>query len=122
MTSSDPGPAVPELPSAVGELPTTINPTCNVPNAVDSPSGAVPWKNVVGDALFEMRTMVVPVPCRLLLLLKFETRMSPRFNGPDPVWKLSGMNATPYGFTSPIVGMVETFLTGLGRNASSLSW
>jgi hypothetical protein len=47
--------------------------------------------------------------------------MSPCRNGPAPVLKLSGTNATPYGFTSPFFGTVDTLLTGLGRNASSAS-
>ena len=58
--------------------------------------------------------MVVPVPCRLLTALKFETRMSPGLTLPFGNW--GGTNATPYGFTSPFAGTVETLCTGEGRN------
>jgi hypothetical protein len=45
--------------------------------------------------------------------------MSPCFNDPEPAEKFLDTNATPYGFTSPFAGTVETVLTGLGKNASS---
>jgi hypothetical protein len=44
--------------------------------------------------------IVVPVPWRLLLLLKFVTR------------KPRGTRATPYGLTSPLAGIVEIELSG----------
>src|SRR4029077_3286960 len=47
--------------------------------------------------------MVVPVPCRFALLLKLLTRMFPWTS--DPV--VVGTIATPYGFTSPLLGTVE---------------
>src|SRR5689334_15910141 len=46
--------------------------------------------------------------------LKLETRMSPGLSTP-PVGKGLGTNATPYGFTSPFVGIVETVMLGTGR-------
>src|SRR5580658_5755120 len=45
------------------------------------------------------------------LALKLETRMSPGFTVP-PVGNHSGTNATPYGFTSPLAGTVETSSVG----------
>src|SRR4029077_3266244 len=47
--------------------------------------------------------MVVPVPCRFALLLKLLTRMFPWTSNPVVV----GTIATPYGFTSPLLGTVE---------------
>jgi hypothetical protein len=54
-----------------------------------------------------MLSMVVPVPWRLVELLKLETRMSPAASGPPPGNPL-GTKATPYGFSSPLAGTVET--------------
>jgi hypothetical protein len=51
----------------------------------------------------EICTMVVPVPCRFALLLKLLTRIFPWTS--DPV--VVGTMATPYGFTSPLLGTVE---------------
>src|SRR5579864_5992046 len=59
------------------------------------------------------RTMVVPVPCRFLPLLKFETMTSPGLSMP-PCGNPCGTNATPYGLISPLAGMVETDMVGLG--------
>src|SRR5271167_4695684 len=47
--------------------------------------------------------MVVPVPCRLELLLKLLIRMFPWTSEPE----LFGTRAMPYGFTSPLAGTVE---------------
>src|SRR4029077_18493102 len=58
--------------------------------------------------------MVVPVPCLLSLLLKFETKMSPGWRGPPFPLKSCGTKATPYGFWSPFGGTVEIFC-GLGK-------
>ncbi len=58
-------------------------------------------------------TTVVPVPCRLVLSLKLETRMSPGLSRP-PDGNLLGTNATPYGFKSPFAGTVETGENGSG--------
>src|ERR1039457_7571607 len=78
MTSSEPFPAVAQVHSAEGKLPTHTKLSCNTANAVDRPG----WE---GDAVKKTesgpccgtRTMVVPVPCRFWALLKFDTRMSP---------------------------------------------
>jgi hypothetical protein len=60
--------------------------------------------------------MVLPVPCELPPLLKLETKMSPPASiPPGNPW---GTKATPYGFTSPFGGTVETDSDGLeGRLA-----
>jgi hypothetical protein len=54
-------------------------------------------------------TIVVPVPSRPLLALKFETSTSPAAMAP-PAGKLAGTNATPYGFKSPSDGIVDSVL------------
>ena len=55
--------------------------------------------------------IVVPVPCRLLELLKLDTRASPGLALP-PLGKFDGTYATPYGFKSPFTaGTVETART-----------
>ena len=84
ITRSDPGPAVAAVPSLVGRLVTNTKPACKTPRPVERPRGAVPWKNVVGVPLEGILIIVVPVPWRFCLLLKFETRMSPGCRGPDP--------------------------------------
>src|SRR5215469_5550713 len=105
-------PIVLQLPSVVGKLPTNTNPAFKTPNAVVSPSGGVPPKNNdAGLPLCLICTIVVPVPCRPELLLKFETRTSPARSGP-PGGKPTGTNATPYGFPSPLPESVETEMTG----------
>src|SRR4029077_5668502 len=62
--------------------------------------------------------MVVPVPCRFALLLKFETRTCPGRKDPVPLWNPRGTKATPYGFKSPLGGTVERILNWSGRKAS----
>src|SRR5579885_665316 len=47
--------------------------------------------------------MVVPVPCKFLLLLKLLTSTSPCTRSPA----LRGTTTTPYGLTSPLRGTVE---------------
>src|SRR5579859_3502188 len=47
--------------------------------------------------------MVVPVPWKLLLLLKLLIRIFPCVN--DPI--VTGTTAIPYGFTSPLLGTVD---------------
>jgi hypothetical protein len=47
-------------------------------------------------------------------LLKLETRMSPGFSTP-PTGKVEGTKDTPYGFTSPFAGIVDTVIVGDGR-------
>src|SRR5215471_6964204 len=60
-----------------------------------------------------MRTIVLPLPWRLSLLLKLETRISPGFRVP-PWGKWSGTKATPEGLRSPLSGTVETLRIGVG--------
>src|SRR5262249_8793802 len=68
----------------VGRLPTNTNPAFKTPKAVVRPSGGVPPKNKdAGPPLCLICTIVVPVPWRPELLLKFETRMSPARSGPQ---------------------------------------
>ena len=55
-----------------------------------------------------------------MLLLKFETKMSPGLIVP-PAGNPGGTNATPYGFTSPLAGTVDTARTIAGRNGRSSS-
>ena len=51
-------------------------------------------------------TIVVPVPCALLELLKLLTRMWPSVRLPIE----RGTRATPYGFMSPLLGTVEAMV------------
>src|SRR5580704_715874 len=51
-------------------------------------------------------TMVVPVPCALVLSLKLLTSTSPRCKRPV----LCGTTATPYGLISPLAGTVEAMI------------
>src|ERR1700688_557569 len=80
-----------------------------------NPSGAVPWKKSVTGAFAGTSTIVVPLPWRFVLALKFETRTSPGLIVP-PVGNRGGTKATPYGFKSPLAGTVDTTRTGPGRN------
>src|SRR6516165_8206785 len=112
MIRSEVCPIVVQVPSVVGRLPTSTNPAFKAPSAVVIPRGGVPPKNKdAGPPLCLICTIVVPVPCRPELLLKFETRTSPARSGP-PRGKPAGTNATPYGFPSPLPESVETERTG----------
>ena len=101
INKSGPPATVREVPSTVVTLPTTTNPRCNTPSAVVKPSGGFPWENtfafVSGAAAPPegRRVMiVVPVPWRLLELLKFETRTSPDLKAPA-VGNPGGTKAMP---------------------------
>src|SRR5216683_5175364 len=118
ITRTDPGEALPHVPSGDGKLPTRTNPLFRTFKAVVSPSGAVPPKYWNNGAVGGTSTMVVPVPWRFELLLKFEIKMSPGLIAP-PVGNPVGTKATPYGFTSPLAGTVETARTCAGRNGPS---
>src|SRR6516162_7676963 len=112
MIRSEVCPIVWQVPSVVGRLPTSTNPAFKAPSAVVIPRGGVPPKNKdAGPPLCLICTIVVPVPWRPELLLKFETRTSPARSGP-PGGNPSGTNATPYGFPSPLPESVETEITG----------
>ena len=76
ITWSDPGPMFASVPSGVGALPTITKPPFRTPSAVERP-GSVDVKKTDCCPWGVIRTMVVPVPCTLRLLLKFETRTSP---------------------------------------------
>ena len=90
-----------------GTLPTSTNPLFKTASPVSRPRLA-PWvEKRVCVPFGAILTMVVPVPCRLVLLLKLATRMSPGVSRP-PDGNPIGTNATPYGFTSPFAGTVET--------------
>src|ERR1700730_10238081 len=79
---------------------------------------SVPWKNSVTGAFAGTSTIVVPLPWRFVLALKFEIRTSPGLIVP-PVGNTGGTKATPYGFKSPLAGTVDTTRTGPGRNGLS---
>src|SRR4029077_15849367 len=117
--------AVLDVPSVEGTFPTITKPLCSIASAVERPRPVDPlgWggpaKKTRGGPAVETRTIVVPVPCRFALLLKFETRTCPGFRGPVPLWKPGGTKATPYGFTSPLGGTVERILSWSGRKASA---
>src|SRR5207237_9417577 len=88
------------LPAVAGSLPATARPVFSATRAVvkPSPAGQGPGKlwalicaNRLTVPLGEICTIVVPVPCRLALLLKLLTRMLPRVSEPAVV----GTTATP---------------------------
>src|ERR1700733_1951537 len=106
-TASLPACAVAEVPSAVGRLPINTRPSERIPRAALSP-GADEVKKVDVLPALSTRKMVVPVPCRFCELLKFETRMSPGWRMPPAGGTVFGAKATPYGFTSPLDGIVDT--------------
>ncbi len=62
-------------------------------------------------AMEEIWSIVVPVPCKSELALKLLTSSLPSFRLPA-VWRTM---ATPYGFTSPLDGMVEPMVLMLLR-------
>src|ERR1700687_428912 len=115
ITRMEPAEEFWHVPSVDGKLQTRTNPLCRTCKAVVSPSGAVPPKNWNTGIVGGTSTMVVPVPWRFMLLLKFEIKISPGLIVP-PVGNPGGTNATPYGFTSPLLGTVDTARTGPGRN------
>src|ERR1700686_1613115 len=118
ITRIDPAEALPQVPSGDGKLPTRTKPFCRTFSAVVNPSGIVPWKNSVTGAFAGTSTIVVPLPWRFVLVLKFETRTSPGLIVP-PAGNTGGTKATPYGFKSPLAGTVDTTRTGPGRNGLS---
>src|ERR1700674_948323 len=111
----DPVPGSVHRPLGDGKLPTSTNPLRRMFKAVVSPSDPVPPKNWKTAAFAGTSTIVVPVPWRFMLLLKFETKISPTLSAP-PVGNPGGTKATPYGFTSPLPGTVDIARTGSGRN------
>ncbi len=83
-----------------------------------SPLGPLKKSDCLPSGLIS--TMVEPVPCEFLLLLKLETRMSPACSCP-PAAMSSGTNATPYGFTSPFFGIVETVSVGIADSLGMIA-
>src|SRR5277367_313456 len=99
-TSRHPAWAVSDIPSVVGRLPTITHPDLSTARAVvrPIPPGQGPGKllgsicaNTLNPPLGEICTIVVPVPCRLELLLKLLIRKLPCTN--DPV--VAGTTAMP---------------------------
>jgi len=100
MTSRHPAFAVADMPFVVGRLPTTTQPPGRMPRAVvrPTPPGHGPGRldflmcaNTVRCPPGETCTIVVPVPCRFLELLKLLTRTWPLTRLPT----LLGTTATP---------------------------
>src|SRR5437588_3261683 len=107
-TIKQPALTVAEVPSVVGTLPTITQPLCSTASAVvrPTPPGQAPgrsfalmWAKTLNEPLGEIWTMVVPVPCRFLLLLKLLTRTSPWTSFPTEF----GTTTVPYGLTSPFL-------------------
>src|ERR1039458_2548125 len=103
------------MPSVVGRLPTITQPEFKATSAVVNPIPpghgpgrlvALIWANRLTEPLGVICTIVVPVPCRLSLLLKLLTRIFPLTS--DPV--VTGTRTIPYGFTSPLLGTVEAMV------------
>src|SRR5215469_17383623 len=114
-TSRQPAFAVADIPFVVGRLPTTTQPPGRMPRAVvrPTPPGHGPGRldflmcaKTVCCPPGETCTIVVPVPCRFLELLKLLTRTLPLTRRPV----LRGTTATPYGLTSPLCGTVEAIV------------
>ena len=114
--------AVAADPFLAGRLPTMTQPGRSATSPVVSPTppGHRPatWEalmcaNRVRWPPGEISTIVVPVPCRLALLLKLLTSTSPRCSRP----RLCRTTATPYGFTSPLCGTVEAMFVSLWKCA-----
>src|SRR5580704_3294686 len=117
-TIRQPAFAVAAIPFIDGVLPTTTHPPRSTSSAVVSPtppghrpvsSERVMRANRVCLPPGETCTIVVPVPCRLALLLKLLTRMSPRRSLP----RFSRTTTIPYGLTSPLPGTVEAMVLSL---------
>src|SRR5580658_7420927 len=117
ITIRQPACAVADVPSDVGKLPTITHPDCNTDNAVVNPTppghapGRFPALSSANTANVEpsgaISTIVVPVPCAFVTLLKLLTKKW-------PAWRLPTDRCTstmPYGLTSPFPGtVVETTL------------
>src|ERR1700733_3510967 len=123
-TIRHPARAVSDIPSVVGRLPTITNPLRGTARAVVSPTppgqctilGLI-WAKVGATPLSPpggICTIVVPVPCALVELLKLLISRSPRTSEPT----LSGTVTMPYGFTSPLPGTVLAIGAGLGENGA----
>ncbi len=102
----------------MGRLPTTTQPPRRISSAVvrPTPPGQGPGSldalilaNTLSFPDGETWTIVVPVPCRFLALLKLLIRTLPLTSEP---WLLV-TSAVPYGLTSPLAGTVEPIVVSL---------
>src|ERR1700693_808012 len=103
------------VPIDVGRLPTNMKPPFSTPRAVVRPIGVLVKKVVALPGVVPAGTdgvtmplgvnlmIVVPVPCILEELLKFDTNISPGATVP-PAGNPFGTTATPEGFKSPFAG------------------
>src|SRR5512135_2441989 len=114
-TIRQPAWAVAGVPSVVGRLPTITHQERSATRAVVSPTppghapGNVPasiWAKRPAVPFGATWTIVEPVPCRLLSLLKLLTRTLPAFRFPI----VCSTMATPYGLMSPFAGTVEAIV------------
>src|ERR1700722_9211819 len=115
--------------AVVGRLPTTTQPPGSTDSAVVKPipPGHGPdvdawliWANWVTVPSGISWTMVDPVPCALLALLKLLTSTPPCTRSPV-LW---GTTTIPYGLTSPLAGTVEgpgTTLENCDRKAGGFA-
>src|SRR5215471_3780751 len=110
-TIRQPADEVAAEPSLVGRLPTTTQPPGRISSAVvrPTPPGQEPGSlaaTILANTLSipdgETWTIVVPVPCWFLALLKLLTRTLPLTSEPW-LWRTS---AVPYGLISPLAGTV----------------
>src|SRR5262249_16508979 len=117
-TIRQPADEVAAEPSSVGRLPTTTQPPRRISSAVvrPTPPGQRPGSldamilaNTLSFPDGETWTIVVPVPCRFLALLKLLIRTLP-LTSERWLW---GTRAVPYGLTSPLAGTVEPIVVSL---------
>ena len=117
-TSRQPVPVKTVPPCEVGRLPTTTQPPFSISSAVVSPMPpghgegrrrGLMRANWVLVPCGETWTIVVPVPCMFLELLKLLTRTSPWTRLPWLCWT----TAVPYGLTSPLAGTVDAIMVVL---------
>src|SRR5262249_62090466 len=113
-TTRHPADAVAAWPFFDGKFPTMTQPcTSTRPVVRPPPPGHRPFRAPLVMCANTLRcprgliwTIVEPVPCRFLELLKLLTRMFARCSRP---WLL-GTTTTPYGLTSPLPGTVDATL------------
>src|SRR5215831_157337 len=117
-TIRQPADEVAAEPSLVGRLPTTTQPPRRIPSAVVRPTppgqrpGSLDAMILANKLSFpdgETWTIVVPVPCRFLALLKLLIRTLPLTSEPS----LLETSTVPYGLTSPLAGTVEPIVESL---------
>src|SRR5580704_5860563 len=115
------------MPSVVGKLPTITQPLRKTTSAVVKPTppghgpGSAAGSICANRLKFpwgEICTIVVPVPCKLALLLKLLTKMLPRCNRPTD----RETRKTPYGFTSPLLGTVDEMVVTICIGPEAICW